>query len=150
MNNTETNCLHEYTERNGIHYVLAGDVYLPMIAVSDHPQNTLGTWCKMRRSYLKEHDNDLYTEMLLTGVLYDHLSEIDDAAQRRYDALMDAMQASLWHYRGIEGRGCPRMGEADECACSGCTRDCHKRVDLLLMRECIWICDRKLKRYKMA
>ena len=94
MNNTETNCLHEYTERNGIHYVLAGDVYLPMIAVSDHPQNTLGTWCKMRRSYLKEHDNDLYTEMLLTGVLYDHLSEIDDAAQRRYDALMDAMQAS--------------------------------------------------------
>ena len=94
MNNTETNCLPEYIERNGIHYVLAGDVYLPMIAVSDHPQNTLGTWCKMRRSYLKEHDNDLYTEMLLTGVLYDHLSEIDDAAPRRYDALMDTMQAS--------------------------------------------------------
>ena len=94
MNNTETNSLHEYIERNGIHYVLAGDVYLPLIAVSDHPQNTLGTWCKMRRSYLKEHDNGLYTEMLLTGVLYDHLSEIDDAAQRRYDALMDTMQAS--------------------------------------------------------
>ena len=94
MNNTETNCLHEYTERNGIHYVLAGDVYLPLIAVSDHPQNTLGTWGRMRRSYLKEHDNGLYTEMLLTGVLHDHLTEIDDAAQRRYDALMDAMQAS--------------------------------------------------------
>ena len=94
MNNTETNCLPEYIERNGIHYVLAGDVYLPLIAVSDHPQNTLGTWGRMRRSYLKEHDNGLYTEMLLTGVLYDHLSEIDDAAQRRYDALMDAMQAS--------------------------------------------------------
>ena len=94
MNNTETNCLPEYIERNGIHYVLAGDVYLPLIAVSDHPQNTLGTWGRMRRSYLKEHDNDLYTEMLLTGVLHDHLTEIDDAAQRRYNALMDAMQAS--------------------------------------------------------
>lgn len=94
MNYTETNCLSEYIERNGIHYVLAGDVYLPLISVSDHPQKPLGTWGRMRRSYLKEHDNDLYTEMLLTGVLYDHLSEIDDAAQRRYDALMDAMQAS--------------------------------------------------------
>ena len=94
MNNTETNCLPEYIERNGIHYVLAGDVYLPLIAVSDHPQNTLGTWGRMRRSYLKEHDNGLYTEMLLTGVLHEHLTEIDDAAQRRYDALMDAMQAS--------------------------------------------------------
>ena len=94
MNNTETNCLPEYIERNGIHYVLAGDVYLPLIGVSDQPQNTLGTWGRMRWSYLKGHDNGLYTEMLLTGVLYDHLSEIDDAAQRRYDALMDAMQAS--------------------------------------------------------
>lgn len=94
MNNTETNCLPEYIERNGIHYVLAGDVYLPLISVSDHPQKPLDTWGRMRRSYLKEHDNGLYTEMLLTGVLYDHLSEIDDAAQRRYDALMDTMQAS--------------------------------------------------------
>lgn len=94
MNNTETNCLPEYIERNGVHYVLAGDVYLPLIGVSDQPQKPLGTWGRMRRSYLKEHDNDLYTEMLLTGVLYDHLSEIDDAAQRRYDALMDTMQAS--------------------------------------------------------
>ena len=32
--------------------------------------------------------------MLLTGVLYDHLSEIDDAAQNRYDTLMCEMQTS--------------------------------------------------------
>ena len=63
MNNTETNCLPEYIERNGIHYVLAGDVYLPLISVSDHPQKPLDTWGRKRRSYLKEHDNGLYTEM---------------------------------------------------------------------------------------
>ena len=94
MNNTENNCFPDTIEKNGIPYVLAGDIYLPLIGVSDHPQKPLGTWGRMRRSYLKEHDNGLYTEMLLTGVLYDHLSEIDDAAQRRYDALMDAMQFS--------------------------------------------------------
>jgi len=94
INNTENNCFPDTIEKNGIPYVLAGDVYLPLIGVSDRPQKQLGTWGRMRRSYLKEHDNDLYTEMLLTGVLDDHLSEIDDAAQRRYDALMDAMQAS--------------------------------------------------------
>ena len=147
MNTMNNNKLLDYTEKNGITYILAGDVYLPLITGNDHPKKPLGFWGRQRRAFLKEHDGGLYTELLLTGTLYDHLSEIDDAAQRRYDALMDAMQASLWHYRGIEGRGCPRMGEADECACSGCTRDCHKRVDLLLMRECIWICDRKLKRY---
>lgn len=94
MNYTEINCLPEYIERNGIHYVLAGDVYLPLISVSDHPQKPLDTWGRMRRSYLKEHDNGLYTELLLTGTLYDHLSEINDAAKHRYDALMDAMQTS--------------------------------------------------------
>ena len=97
MNNTENNRLPESIEKNGIHYVLAGDVYLPLIAVSDRSPKPLGHWGRMRRSYLKEHDSGLYTEMMLTGVLYDNLSEIDDTAQTRYDTLMCEMQTT----RGI-------------------------------------------------
>lgn len=44
MKNTENNCFPESIEKNGIHYVLAGDVYLPLLAVSDHPQKPLGSW----------------------------------------------------------------------------------------------------------
>ncbi|MBR5869859.1 MAG: TnpV protein [Clostridia bacterium] len=94
MNNIDNNCLPEFTEKNGIHYILAGDVYLPLIAGTDYPKKPLGFWGRQRHTFLKEHDSGLYTELLLTGTLFDHLSEIDDAAQRRYDALINAMQAS--------------------------------------------------------
>ena len=94
MNTMNNNKLLDYTEKNGITYILAGDVYLPLIAVTDHPEKTIGFWGRQRRTFLKEHDSGHYTELLLTGRLYDHLSESDEAAQRRYDALMDPMQAS--------------------------------------------------------
>ena len=94
MNIMNENRLPDYTEKNGITYILAGDVYLPLITGNDHPKKPLGFWGRQRHTFLKEHDSGLYTELLLTGTLYDHLSEIDEAAQRRYDALMDAMQAS--------------------------------------------------------
>ena len=94
MNTMNNNKFPDYTEKDGITYILAGDVYLPLIAVTDHPEKTIGFWGRQRCTFLKEHDSGHYTELLLTGTLYGHLSEIDDAAQRRYDALMDAMQAS--------------------------------------------------------
>ena len=94
MNIMNENRLPDYTEKNGITYILAGDVYLPLITGNDRQKKPLGFWGRQRQAFLKEHDSGLYTELLLTGTLYDHLSEIDDAAQRRYDALMDAMQAS--------------------------------------------------------
>ena len=94
MNIMNENRLPDYTEKNGITYILAGDVYLPLITGNDRQKKPLGFWGRQRQAFLKEHDSGLYTELLLTGTLYDHLSEIDDAAQRRYDALIDAMQAS--------------------------------------------------------
>ena len=94
MNIMNENRLPDYTEKNGITYILAGDVYLPLITGNDRQKQPLGFWGRQRQAFLKEHDSGLYTELLLTGTLYDHLSEIDDAAQHRYDALIDAMQAS--------------------------------------------------------
>ena len=94
MNIMNEKRLPDYTEKNGITYILAGDVYLPLITGNDRQKKPLGFWGRQRQAFLKEHDSGLYTELLLTGTLYDHLSEIDEAAQRRYDALMDAMQAS--------------------------------------------------------
>ena len=94
MNIMNENRLPDYTEKNGITYILAGDVYLPLITGNDRQKKPLGFWGRQRQAFLKEHDSGLYTELLLTGTLYDHLSEIDDAAQHRYDALIDAMQAS--------------------------------------------------------
>ena len=91
VKNTQTN-LPETMVQNGITYRLAGDVYLPMIAVGGNPTKPLGKWGRMRRTYLKEHRSGTYSEMLLTGTLMQHLSEIEETAERRMEELMESLK----------------------------------------------------------
>ena len=91
MNTTQKD-LPETMVKNGITYQLAGDVYLPLIVVTDQPTKPLGKWGRMRRTYLKEHRSGTYSEMLLTGTLMQHLSEIEETAERRMEALMETLK----------------------------------------------------------
>ena len=91
VKNTQTD-LPETMVQNGITYRLAGDVYLPLIAVGGNPTKPLGKWGRMRRTYLKEHRSGTYSEMLLTGTLMQHLSEIEETAERRMEELMDSLK----------------------------------------------------------
>ena len=45
-----------------------------------------------RRRYLREHRDGIYTGMLLTGKLDDHLEEIGDTAQEMFDRLVEQMK----------------------------------------------------------
>ena len=45
-----------------------------------------------RRRYLREHRDGIYTGMLLTGKLDDHLKEIGDTAQEMFDWLVEQMK----------------------------------------------------------
>ena len=91
MNTTQKD-LPETMVKNGITYQLAGDVYLPLIVVTDQPTKPLGKWGRMRRTYLKEHRSGTYTEMLLTGTLMQHLSEIEETVERRMEQLMESLK----------------------------------------------------------
>ena len=91
MNTTQKD-LPETVTKNGITYQLAGDVYLPLIVVTDQPTKPLGKWGRMRRTYLKEHRSGTYTEMLLTGTLMQHLSEIEETAECRMEQLMESLK----------------------------------------------------------
>ena len=91
VKNTQTD-LPETMVQNGITYRLSGDVYLPLIAVGGNPTKPLGKWGRMRRTYLKEHRSGTYSEMLLTGTLMQHLSEIEETAERRMEELMESLK----------------------------------------------------------
>ena len=92
MKRTNMNTLPEYHEVNGITYQLVGDVYIPLIVSSDRSEKPLGYWGRQRRAYLKHKLCGLYAELLLTGMVFKHLSEIDAAAELRYEELIDALK----------------------------------------------------------
>ena len=45
----------------------------------------------MRRKYLEENRSGLYTRMILSGTLYEHLTEIDETCHQRLDQMITQM-----------------------------------------------------------
>ena len=79
-----------FDEKNGLHYELVGDYYLPCL-VADQPEQPIGIWGQRRHRFLREHKKVLYNGLLLSGELLPHLIEIDQQAQDLYDQLMTQM-----------------------------------------------------------
>ncbi len=69
-------------------YSRCGDYYIPNLELAEQPDKPVGRYGRMRQRYLKEYRPVLYSNLLLTGKLYPHLLEIDEAANRRMDILM--------------------------------------------------------------
>lgn len=78
-----------YDEKNGLHYELVGDYYLPLLTVPEVPP--IGIWGRRRQQYLRKHRPAIYTTMLLSEKLFSHLAEIDQQAQDMYNRLMSQM-----------------------------------------------------------
>lgn len=72
-------------------YTNQGDYRLPNLAVPEQPQVRLGKYALLRRSYLKEHRRILFTNLLTSGKLTEHLMEIEEAAQNRMEQIVKAM-----------------------------------------------------------
>ena len=56
------------------------------------PEQPLGKYGRMRLRYLEEHRPGLYTRLLLSGKLMEHLQEIDSTCQERLEQLTRQMQ----------------------------------------------------------
>ena len=69
-------------ETMGGKYQQAGDYLLPNFEVPESPK--VGVWGERRRNYLREHQQTLYTAMMLSGTLNTHLEEVDHTANEMY------------------------------------------------------------------
>ena len=70
-----------------IQYHKFGDYSLPNLVIEDTEVNPIGKYGRMRKRYLKEHWPGLYSSLLLTGKLDQHLAEIDGACEERMELL---------------------------------------------------------------
>ena len=77
-----------------IQYHKSGDYYLPNLTIEDQETQPIGKYGRMRKRYLKEQHPLLYSELLLSGKLYPHLLEIDEACESRMELLVLQMAKS--------------------------------------------------------
>ncbi len=78
-------------EQMGGTYRQAGDYLIPNLASPDTGDYQIGKYGRMRRTYLKEHHKVLYTNLVVEGKLFEHLTEIDQSCNKRMEIIVSAM-----------------------------------------------------------
>jgi hypothetical protein len=83
-------------EAQTLTYTQVGDYLLPNLILNEPPRDLtepLGRYARMRKAFLKDHRQIVYSRLLLTERLFPHLREVDEAAATRMSQVMDALTA---------------------------------------------------------
>ena len=69
-------------------YTQVGDFQIPNLVLDSQPSGSIGKYGRMRRRYLKEHRPVLFSNLILSGKLYQHLAEIDRTCENRLELII--------------------------------------------------------------
>lgn len=75
-----------------ISYSQCGDYLIPDLILPEAEQKPIGKYGRMRKHYLKDHRPVLYSNLLLSGKLHQHLAEIDQACADRSELITQQMK----------------------------------------------------------
>ena len=75
-------------EQFGGAYTMQGDYRLPNITLPAEEERPIGVWGKRRLRYLKQHHKALYYNLLTSGKLHSHLTDVDEEAQSLFSRLV--------------------------------------------------------------
>ena len=81
-------------EQNGGTYSIVGDYQIPNLTLPDEPECYIGIWGQRRLDHLKKHKRILYTKLLTSGKLSDHLHEIDVSAFELHKLIVKQMMVA--------------------------------------------------------
>ena len=74
-----------FFEQNGGTYMQGGDYYIPDLKDEEPGHYPIGKYGRMRKRYLQEHRPILFSNLILSGKLYQHLAETDHACKEQGD-----------------------------------------------------------------
>ena len=124
-----TNLKKEIIE-NGIHYTLHGDYYFPNLELPEVSRQTIEHYGRLRLNYLREHRPGLFTRLILSGKLYEHLAEIDQTSRRR----MEQIISQIAQTEDIDEILKPK----DQMAWIGRMNDIRQKADEIILAELIY------------
>ena len=75
-----------------ITYTRQGDYEIPDLAIPENKIQVEGKYAMMRLKYLKENKKSLYTTLLMSNKLPDHLMNIQQIAMERIEQIVSEMK----------------------------------------------------------
>ena len=116
--------------KNGLAYARHGDYYFPDLHLPAADKTPLGHYGRMRLAYLREHRVGVYTRLLLSGKLYDHLAETDRTSRQR----MEQMISQIAQAEGVD----EKLKEKDQMAWIGRMNNIRQRAEEIIRAELIY------------
>ena len=116
--------------KNGLTYTLHGDYCFPDLNLSDADKTPLGRYGRMRLNYLQEHRPGLYTRLILSGKLYEHLTEIDQTSRQR-------MEQTIHRLARAEGVD-EKLKAKDQMTWVGRMNNIRQRAEEIILAELIY------------
>lgn len=62
-------------------YTMQGNYCLPHLTLPPEEERPIGVWAQRRLRYLKQHHKILYYNLLTSGKLHSHLTDVEEEAQ---------------------------------------------------------------------
>lgn len=117
-------------EEMGGTYCKEGDYFIPNLELPSASDYQLGKYGRMRRRYLKEHQKMLYTKLTVSGTLFEHLTEIDQACNRR----MENIESTMAKQEGVT----EALKAADPMEWVRRKNSIHDRAEEIVLTELIY------------
>ena len=114
-------------EQIGGTYTQVGGFLLPDLEVEEC--EPIGKYGRMRKKFLEEHRPILFNTMLLSGKLFQHLSEIDCACKERIELLTQQMAQQEGATEALKA--------ADQMAWVRCMSSIHNRAEEIVLSELV-------------
>ena len=111
-----------------ITYRTVNDVQIPNLNLPE--TEPIGRYGRMRQKYLREHRPVLWNRLVRTGALYEHLHEIETAAQSRIDLRLPKLAASAGATEALKA--------SDPLRWTGLMNACKAQAEEVVLSELIY------------
>lgn len=83
--------MKERITKNRIDYVLVGDYYIPDLKLSEE-ERPIGKYGRMHREYLRENNQMMFNDLVLSCQLWTYLADKNEQAQDRLQVIICQMK----------------------------------------------------------
>ena len=111
-----------------ITYKTVNNVQIPNLTLPE--TEPFGRYGRIRQRYLKENRPVLWNRLVLTGALYEHLHEIETAAQSRIDLMLPKLAASAGATEALKA--------SDPLRWTGLMNACKAQAEEVVLSELIY------------
>lgn len=111
-------------------YKRNGDYLLPEMGLTETERQPLGKYGRMRLRYLRENRPGLYTRLMLSGQLMEHLRETEATARTRLEAMMTRLAKQNGVTEELKAR--------DQMAWVGAMNGLKNQAEEILLSELIY------------